>query len=133
LTQGDETRITALGLIIATAATFDSSRAWQTLPLFISAADAVEDFESEMSLDFVVHVGEEEFRTNLLRKSFQLEDIFDKLSAFDFARALDEAHTFKRAVPRALASLDVARTALSRPSPTAVRDTAVRSGATAKP
>ncbi|MGA9994603.1 MAG: hypothetical protein WBP93_04265 [Pyrinomonadaceae bacterium] len=113
---GTEQRASAYALIMATAAHVDKNRAWEFLAELVRAANALEDFHGdEIALEIQIGDSATDESATTVRiepKAFHLDEIFATMAQIDFDRALAEARALGKDVPRSLASLAVARTAL---------------------
>lgn len=115
---GTEQRAAAYAFMLGTAARVDKARAWDFLAEFVRTANALEDFRGDdMALEVQIGDGATDESAATVRiepKSFHLDEIFATMAQIDFDRAIAEARTLGKDVPRALASLAVARSALER-------------------
>ena len=118
--RGTNQRIAAFITVAKASARTDAARAWELLREVVQAVNAVEDFAGdETSLDLAINTssGEnEDTEFSITDESFRLDGIFATMAALDFERALIEARALTGKIPRAFASIAIARVALEKNS-----------------
>jgi hypothetical protein len=116
--EGKPERVAAYGVVTTAAARVDSSRAWSLLREFVKAANAVDDFTGEeVSFDLDRNESSDKETTahfNVEAEAFRLDGIFATMAHLDFDKALAEARALDGDVPRAFATIAIARTVLEK-------------------
>lgn len=119
--RGTQRRIAAyLAVTTAAAHVSTTARAWELLALTVKAVNAMDDYTGdEESLDLMA--GEDdaadesaEDRFSIDAGAFRLDGIFATMARLDFDRTLTNARALNGEVPRALASIAVARAELEQ-------------------
>jgi hypothetical protein len=120
--QGTRQRAAVYAVLTASASRFDAARAWEMLALTVKAANAIEDYTGEeVELDLTAdeesskESSEETPEPFIIETAmFRLDKIFATMAHLDFEKALTNARALSGPVPRALASIAVARTMLEQ-------------------
>ena len=114
---GTRERVAAYAVLSAGAARINKERAWDFLSELVRAANALKDFQGDdiaLELKLGETTGESMLSVRIEPSAFHLDEIFATMARIDFDRALAEARAIDGDVPRALASLAIARAALER-------------------
>ena len=121
--RGTRQRVAAYLAVTTTAAEISPERAWQLLAETVKAVNQTEDYAGdEDTLDLQAGVSEEADeggaesaeRFSIETEVFRLDRIFATMARLDFDKALTSARDLKDEVPRAFATLAVARAGLEQ-------------------
>ncbi|HYE66278.1 MAG TPA: hypothetical protein VD966_11895 [Pyrinomonadaceae bacterium] len=114
--HGTPQRIAAYAVVTGAAARLERRRAWELLSQLVRATNAVEDYAGgEISLEIAARENSTEGASDhfsVTAEAFRLDVVFAKMARLDFAKALAEARSLEGDVPKAIASLAIARTVL---------------------
>lgn len=112
---GTYARAAALGFVARAAATLEPARAWEMLPTFVRALNAVEEEESEPTKGVGLDADASAYsELDELIETFHLEELFATIGRIDLTRSLREARSLKDEAARAYAVIAAARAALER-------------------